>query len=382
MSPVRTFVVPALAVGGLCASWSPAAAQGRVGVGAEFTGYSVDAGLGVEAVQLFSVPLAVSFTAGDRTTVDLYSSWAQGEVEREGVRYVLSGLVDTHVRASVEAAPWALLSFAVGVPTGKSEQSAEEAVVSTVLSTDLLAFPQAAWGTGLSLTSAVTMAREMGAVAVGVSASYAARSEFEPRSDLDLMYRPGNEARFRLGLDGHVGESGTVSGSVHYARYEADQGNGRNLFQPGSRVGFDARWVFRADAGVWTLYAGSLAREHGDLSLGVLDTSSGVLVGDSVFTTASQRLWSAGVVGAVGIGRSHVLHPQVDLKLQDRKDPDGITAGSGWMLSVGGDLPLRMGSAQDLIPRIRLLVGAIQDDAGESVGVKGVEISGTLRFDF
>ncbi|MDH5588900.1 MAG: hypothetical protein OEZ37_02525, partial [Gemmatimonadota bacterium] len=79
---------------------------------------------------------------------------------------------------------------------------------------------------------------------------------------------------------------------------------------------------------------------------------------------------------------SHVLHPQVDLKLQHRKDPDGITAGSGWMLSVGGDLPLRMGSAQDLIPRIRLLVGAIQDDAGESVGVKGVEISGTLRFDF
>ena len=67
----------------------PASAQNStMGVGSNFMGYTFDAGLGADAVQLFMVPVAVRFPITDAISVDLSTAWAQGEIERDKPCYI------------------------------------------------------------------------------------------------------------------------------------------------------------------------------------------------------------------------------------------------------------------------------------------------------
>jgi hypothetical protein len=344
-------------------------------------GYSFGTGLGADAAQLFMVPLAVRVPAGRKLAFDLYGAWAQGKVQKGDTEYTLSGLVDTRLKASFQATPWALLGLGISLPTGKATHNGEQAVVASVLATDLLGFREANWGTGLAVTTSVATAYRAGAWGLGFAGAYSVRGRFEPNSEQDLKYQPGNETRFRLGLDRNVGGSGTFTAGATLMSYSADQAAGRNLFQAGKRLRFDATYLFRAGAGVWTLYAADLWRENGDVTLPIEDIN-GAFQRDTTFATPSQNLLIAGMVGAVALGSSYVFRPQVDLKVQKREAIAGIDEGSGWILGAGGDLPVRLFGAYDFFPKARVLYGSIKDPTGAGVRVLGGEFSGTLRWAF
>lgn len=368
-----------LAGAALLALVSPLSAQQSIGVGASYLGYSFDAGLGVEAAQLFMVPVAVRLPVGDALTLDLYAAWAEGKVEQGNVAFTLSGPVDTRIKASYQATPWALVSVGVSLPTGNATHTSEEAVVSAVLATDLLGFREASWGTGFSMTSSVATAFRAGSLGVGVAGAYSVRGEFEPSSELDLTYQPGNETRIRVGVDRNFGNSTFTAGGT-FMTYSTDLGNSRNLFQAGNRLRFDATYAFRAGRGVWTLYAADLWRERGDLTLDLAD-DAGNIVGDTTFTTASQNLIIAGFVGSVGLG-SYLFRPQVDFKYQDRNEPTGNDEGSGWLVAAGGDFPVRIFGAYDVFPKARVIFGAIKDPSGTAQSLFGGEFSATIRWSF
>lgn len=355
---------------------APAHAQRTIGVGVDFTGYSFEEGLGASAAQLMLVPVAVRIPAGS-LVFDLYSAWAQGQVEWADVAYTLQGPVDTRVKATYQVAPWALLSLGASLPTGNSTHNGEEAVVASVLAMDLLGFRESTWGTGMQITSSVATATRAGPWGIGLAAAYAVNEEFEPSSEVDLRYQPGNEARIRLGLDRNFGSSTFTAGAT-FMTYAQDQADGRNLFQAGNRMRFDASLAFRAGAGVWTLYAADLWREHGDLSLPFVN-DAGQQIGDTTIATPSQNLLVAGLVGAVQVG-SRTFRPQVDLKLQSRKETDGRDEGSGWIVSVGGDIPLRIFGSWDFFPRAQFIAGAVKDAAGASRNVTGASLGGTVRW--
>ena len=131
---------------------APAAAQQSIGVGTEYMGYTFEEGLGASAAQLLMFPVAVRFPVSS-LTFDLYAAWAQGKVERDDVAYTLQGPVDTRLKVSWEATPWALLSVGASLPTGNSTHNGEEAVVASVLAMDLLGFSEATWGTGAQITT-------------------------------------------------------------------------------------------------------------------------------------------------------------------------------------------------------------------------------------
>lgn len=356
----------------------PAWGQQSIGIGVEYMGYSFEEGLGASAAQLFLVPVAVRFPIGS-LTFDVYSAWAQGRVERDDFAYTLQGPVDTRVKLSYQASPWALLSVGANLPTGNSTHDGEEAVVASVLAMDLLGFREATWGTGLQITSSIATAMRAGEFGIGLAAAYAANGEFEPRSDVDLRYQPGNEARVRVGIDRNFGSSTFTAGAT-LMTFAQDQANGRNLFQAGNRMRFDATYTFRAGGQVWTLFAADLWREHGDLSLAVVDASE-TIVGDTTEVTPSQNLIVAGLVGGIALG-SRTFRPQVDLRVQARKEEDGRNEGSGWLASAGGDLPLRVFGTYDFIPKAVVYFGSIKDAVGAGRGVMGAEFSGTLRWSF
>lgn len=358
---------------------APASGQYMFGTGVDYLGYTFGEGLGADAAQLIVVPVAVRVPAGEKLTFDIYSAWAEGRVEQNNTVLKLSGPVDTSVQASLAATPWALLSVGVRVPTGNATHDGEEAIVASVLSTDMLGFRESTFGTGFAVTSSVATAVMAGGFGLGVAAAYAMRGEFEPSADVDLAYQPGNEARVRVGLDRNFGNS-TLTAGATVINYAEDTSNGENLFQAGNRIRLDLSYAFRAGAGVWTVYGANLMRQNGDLRVEIRD-DMGATVGDTIVATAEQNLIIGGVMGTMSLGGGYVFRPHVDYKMQTRTEPDGNEAGSGWMLGAGGDIPMRL-FGTEFFPKARVYYGSIQDAMGAGVSTLGLEFKGTLRFTF
>jgi len=359
---------------------SAVSAQITIGIGTDYVGYTFGEGLGATAAQLLMVPVALRLPLGDAIALDVAASWAQGKIERDNTTFSLQGPTDVRLKLSWSATPWALVSFGASLPTGNSMHDGEEAIVASVLATDLLGFRESTLGTGASLTSAVATAARVGGWGAGVAGAYSVRGEFEPSADQDLTYQPGNETRVRLGFDRNIGNSTfTMGGTV--MDYSSDLANSRNLFQAGRRMSFDATYAFRAGAGVWTIYAADMIRENGDLTLSIVD-DLGSIVADTAITTAKQNLMVAGFVGSIGVGSGFVFRPHIDFKMQNRTEPDGGDEGSGWMLSAGGDFPVRVFGGYDFFPKARLLYGSITNGAGDGINVIGAEFTATVRWAF
>ncbi len=363
---------------------APLQAQSSVGVGIDYLGYDFDTGLNAEAARLLLIPVAVRVPAGQAVRFDLYSAWADGRVVQGGTTYQLTGPVDTSIKGSWQALPGVLVSIGANLPTGNSTHDDEEAVVAAVLSTDLLGFRESTWGTGLAMTSSVAVAQTIGTFGLGIAGAYAARSGFEPTDGSTLTYQPGNEFRIRAGIDKNFGTSTLTLGAtlVSYAedKVSDDLGSDRNLFQAGNRIRFDATYAFRAGAGVWTIYGANLMRNNGDLRVAVVD-DTGSLVGEDMLVTAKQSLLMGGFMGTVGVGRGFVFRPHVEFRNQSREEADGNDAGSGWVLSAGGDVPLRIGGSE-FFPKARVHYGSITNSGGEGVSLLALEFKGTVRVSF
>lgn len=375
----RTFRSLAATLVSAALAATPAAAQQSVGVSADYLGYSFEGGLGASAAQLFMVPVAVRIPVGPSLRLDAYSAWAQGRVEQDGFTYDLSGVVDTRVKATWQATPWAMLGVGAGLPTGDAQHTAEEAVVSSVLAADLLGFREATWGVGTQITSSVATAVRAGSFGIGLAAAYSLNGEFEPRTEQDLTYQPGNETRVRLGIDRNIGTN-TLTAGATFTTYTEDTYS-HNLFQAGNRLRFDAAYAFRAGAGVWTVYAANLWRENGENTVAITDQADAI-VGDTTLATASQNLLVAGLVGAISVGGAYQFRPMIDLKLQSREEADGRNEGSGWIVAAGGDFPVRLFGTYDVFPKARVLFGAIEDATGLDRQVLGGEFSATVRWGF
>lgn len=349
-----------------------------LGIGASFHGYSFDEDLGVKVANLFMVPIAYRLSLSETFTLDLYGAWAEGRVERDNQTFVLNGAVDTRIRASYQASPWAIITVAAALPTGNASHNTEEAVVASVLSSDILGFNEATWGTGFAVTTGVATVHRVGAWGVGLGASYRIADSFEPSADTSFSYSPGNESRVRVALDRNVGETGKFTGGVTFQTFQSDQLDGRNLFDSGDRVRVDASYAFRAGSTTWNVFAANMWRSDGDLRLQIID-EAGSVVRDSTVATGSQNLFMVGASGALPVGSTIYLHPSLDLQIQDRRDDPG-ESGSGWLLRGGFDLPLRLFTTFDFFPRVRASAGRLKNEQGLSKSFYGFEAGGTFRF--
>jgi len=351
----------------------------RIGVGTHFHGYDFDTGLGAEVANLLLIPVAYHAPVTDALNVDVYAAWAQGSVQRRQddgrvLTHTLDGVTDAQIRASYQATPWALVTLSTNLPTGNSTHDSSEAIVASVLASDLLGFRESNWGTGFSLTPGVATATRFGEWGVGLGASYRATRSFEPEAGRSVEYEPGNETRIRLGVDRNVGEGGKFTAGITFQNFDTDTFGGRNLFQAGNRVRADATLAVRSGGSTWTFFGSNTWREEGDVTLRIVD-ARGQPVGDTITHTSSQNLAQVGVASSIPITSRYRVRPRVDLQIQTRDRVDG----TAWMLGAGGDFPVRL-YGLDFFPRARILTGSIVAPDGSSTGVWGGEIGGTVRW--
>jgi hypothetical protein len=358
---------------GLVLVAAPAQAQigrGAGSTGVQFQGYSFDKDLGVSAANLLMIPLAYQIGIGDKLSLDAYGAYARGAVEIGDNSFTLNGPVDTRVRANYEVTPWAMLTFGVNLPTGKTEHTADEARVAAVLSSDLLGFREANFGLGFGATAGIATAYRMGETGVGIGVSYRLASEFQPSADTTLKYTPGNEVRVRLGVDRNIGASKLTAG-ITYQNFARDELDGNDLFQAGNRWRGDMSFSFRTGPGAsWTAYATDVYRDRGDIRLPA--------VGSATVTsekTGTQNLIVAGVVGAWRARSSLTLQPIAEFRMLSREDP----GGEGWLAGGGVSVPLRAGRFA-ITPGGRLNFGGIEGDASTTHSMIGGEVSLMIGF--
>lgn len=372
------FLVGAVLVPGIA---NAQVAQHAFGTGVQFQSYSFAEALGAEVANLTLIPVAYTVPLGDKFSLDMYSAYANGAVEKGGVTYTLQGPVDTRVRASYQVTPWAVFTALFNIPTGNSAHDAEEAVVASVLSTDILGFQEASWGTGGAVTTGLASAYQAGDWGVGIGASYRLSNGFEPTEGETLTYQPGNEIRIRLGMDRNVGETGKLTGGFTFQNFSEDQYEDaitqdmRNLFQAGNRMRGDLSYAFRTGRSTWALYGVNVWRESGDAFLDLVD-AQGTLIGDSTVTVGSQNLLIVGINGSTPVGSAFRIRPALDFRYQSKEE--GV--GEGWLVGAGTDIPLQLFGAYDIFPRGKFSWGALKAATGETETLWGVELGFTLRW--
>ena len=312
------------------------------------------------SIALMLAPVAVNVPLGRRFSMDAYAAYAVASAEVGGETLELSGPVDTQVRGTWAATPWARVTLGVNVPTGNGQHTGEEAQVASMLATDLLGFREARFGVGLGVTTGLAFAHQAGDWGIGYGASYRMTGEFEPADGSDEVYSPGDELVARIAADRNVGSSGriTFGGTVQY--FSDDEIGENNLFEPGARLRGDASYAFRTgSAATMTVFVTDLWRQEGQSSFGGAVGSQNVII----------------VGGGADLGGRLGLTPRADVRVLTHADGPG----SGWLAGAGTGVDLALGPLE-LTPRGRLMLGSIEGADGEGRGVTGFEIELLARF--
>jgi hypothetical protein len=367
----------ATAEGSLHAQLGPAPpAYGQVGSsrsaplqlagGGSFESYSFDAPgeVDIESIRLLTLPVGARIGVARGWELQLSGAWARADLTRDdGSTAHISGPTDTEVRLITTLGGDLLALTAVAVlPTGRSSLTEEEADVAAIVAADVLPFRISNWGTGGGLGLSAALAGQVGGgVGAGVVISYLREREFEP-FDQEFTYRPGHQFEVRGVLDRTFGTSAKASLQAGLLRFDADQADGSNFFQSGSRlqgVGSLAFAVGPRSSGI--VYVGAQHRQEGNYVV----ESRGIPLQDLVFAGAGMRLPVGGVV----------LQPTLDL----RNVTGDETAGTGTTVAAGLAAEIPVGGAT-WIPSVRGRLGEVGLRDDRESAFTGIDMGLSVRF--
>ena len=364
----RAAIVAGLAIAAF-AALAPAGAGAQalldrsVRTGPQVVSYKIDAA-DPRTITQFAFPIAIAVPLFNRLSIDVATAYAKVTYDSASFNGKIDGLTDTQVRASYTlGSDNVVFTMGLNLPTGQeSVDFVTQGAAAGQIGNDFLAFPISNMGTGFAGTGGVAVARAAGSWNVGVGASFRRSVQFEPFDAASLggnrvRFQPGDEYRFRAGVDRGVGPGSLALGVTYYMFGNEDFGP--TTYSTGDRVlgqvGF-ARPMGPATLALaaWDLYHmkgalgdSSAAPKENIANVGL---SLGFRAGDRarIEPNVEYRRWtmdgeSAGTLGLYGLrarmdsGR-WALVPSVSLA-SGSMTPFGSTASdglSGWrgMLTI------------------------------------------------
>jgi hypothetical protein len=359
---------PRILLGALALYAAPAAAQPATyaaQAGAVFESYTFQQPelLGVRRISLATLPLEARTRLSSRLELSLRSAYANGSLERDdGTTATLSGPTDTELRAGFSMRDDRVrLSVGYVLPTGIARQSQTEAEVASLIAADLIPFRISSWGNGGGFTVGSSIAVPVGGFGVGASVGYARARAFQPATEEEFTYQPGDALLVRVAADRAIGSSSKAALLFNLQHYQNDALAGSSYLRPGSRYEVIGSYAFAAgDAAQGMGYAGLSHRQAGRFELDgrELPAQDLLLVGGGMRIRTDRA----------------VFVPSVDTRIFRRSN--GID--QGYLVSVGSALELPLGQAT-LIPAIRSRVGKVLRWQDAESSVRGAEISLSLR---
>jgi hypothetical protein len=163
----------------------------------------------------------------------------------------LSGIADAQVALSYHRAVGTgsvVGSLSVNLPSGDAAMAAEEVETAFLIGQGFYDFHVPTLGQGFNVAPGLTYAFPVGErLALGAGASYQYRGSFEPRSDVDDAYDPGDELLLTAGLDYRLAEASTLALDASYVHY-GDDAFGDLTYTPGDAFAVTAQWTGAAGA--------------------------------------------------------------------------------------------------------------------------------------
>ncbi len=330
----------------------------------QYVSIKIGSGSAAKTVSQFTVPFVAVVPIGSRFNIDVATAFASSDVSVNGKSASsITGLTDTQVRANLTLGNDAVV-FTVGanVPTGQYKIEEGKADAAGQIGNDFLIFPTSSYGSGLSTTGGIALARSLGNWNIGIAGSFRKSTEFDAfqavtdTGKATLTFTPANEVRARLGVDRSIG-SGRLTLGVTYSSFGNDV-MANTSYATGDRyIGQASVYV---PVGSTDLYISSwgLYRAKGQQFGGVANP---------------ETVLNAAV--SLGFHSGNLL---IEPSLEGRNwQVDGVKAG---LLGNGG-VRLRWGTGTfTFIPSATYQVGKLYSTLdGSSIDVTGWRASVTLR---
>ncbi len=227
----------------------------------QFVSIKIGTGTAAKTVTQFSMPLIAVVPITSRFNIDIATAFANSDVSSNGASVSsISGLTDTQVRANLTLGTDAVV-FTVGanIPTGQYTIPEGQAEAAGQIGNDFLIFPTSSYGSGLSGTGGIAMARSMGNWNLGVAGSFRKSTEFDAFaiSNKKFTFTPADEVRARVGLDRMIG-NGRLTLGVTFSSFGNDVADSTSYATGNRYIGQAALYLPLGTTDLyvsgWTLY--------------------------------------------------------------------------------------------------------------------------------
>lgn len=319
-------------------------------------------------ISQFSFPVNFVYPVSSRLRLDMMTSPALSSLQTNS-SYGLNGLTDTRLRGSYLLNDNALVTFGVNLPTGKSALKTEEVAVSSTLALHALDFRVPNYGQGTDFQLGVATAFPVGNMVLGAGAGYLLKGGYQPYSNFDMSYQPGNELNFTAGLNIPLGERRKMLFDMIYTLYGVDKINGTKSFQSGNKLVLQALTYQTSAAWHWQL----LVRDR---------LKSKNKIGE--VNLVDERRNSNG--NELEISFTAIRKPQQPMRWKGivktrLYSNNGYGWGGATVFGLGGGFDRQLSDALALNFQTVYYMGKL-NTGSDSVSLMGLEIGALLRYTF
>jgi hypothetical protein len=361
----------------LAAAGAPIYAQGTVEIRAAgfYESYAFDTDVGslqLKNISEMAVPVGVDVRLGRVGTLALSSGWANVQLTSKNPSVLpdqtISGIIDTEARLSLDLIPGRLMLLMNGaIPTGVKTVTENELAILGALTSDIIGFSAPQLGSGGNVGGGFAGAVPVGRFAIGLGGTYRLPLTYVPVSDRAEELKPGQEFRFRAGLEGPIGRRSYIRFAGIYAmrskdEIDAELGNG-----VGNRIvgylslnqgvgsstlilyGFD---VFRSDPQIEPTATGAAVLPKGNL-------------------TAAGMRWTFPLAPGTSLG------PRAEFRysLTANSETDVTLRKAGQSIRAGLDLRRQVNQQFAIVLQADGVTGKLADIDRTMVGIQGFRVA-------
>ncbi len=186
-------------------------------------------------VSQFSIPVFAVIPVNENFSVNLRGTQANTS---SSVFEDLNGFTDSQAELNYFLPDYNLVfNLGVSLPTGKTELSLEEFLISGQLSLDFYNFQASNFGQGLGFAPGVSWAYQVNSnLVLGLGAAYQVNGAYKPLEGMAVEYDPGDEFLMTVGADYLINTTTSIAADFLFNTYGEDKLGNLSFFQPGNKI--------------------------------------------------------------------------------------------------------------------------------------------------